>query len=215
MGRVCGGMRGNMAFVDERIAMLEREWRKQRAAEAEQLNAKEDESVQEKMTLEEMLARVREGCVAFSDHEKYTFEVRSCFADKIPMVLIHNFYTGVQEEEGVAIYVNHDRNISQILTVADKEMGKESIGKWKRQLEDGMKMSGSYAEVIKEKVLDNLDYLVFRSPTGEGWVYNLIFRIRAGSSRVVGNYNCFEKDQDTCGLMLEALVCRLDELLSV
>ena len=130
------------------------------------------------------------------------------------MVLIRNFYTGVKEDTGVAIFVNHDQNASQILTVSDKKLEKVSIGKWKKQLVNNMKMSGTYAQVIKEIVLENLDYLIYRTPTGKGWTYNLIFRIRYGSNRVVGNYNCFEKDKDTYGLLLEALVLRLNELLS-
>jgi len=77
----------------------------------------------------------------------------------------------------------------------------------------GMRMSGTYAEVTREAVLEHLDYLCYRTPTGKGWTANIIFRISTGSGRAVGNYNCFERDWDTCGLMLEALVLRLNELL--
>lgn len=207
-----------MEYVDERIALLEREKRRQKREEEEKSIAdagqQEKEGAGEAMTLEEMLVAVREGSVVFPNKEKFDLEIRNYFEDGIPMVLISHIYTGVQEDEAVAIFVDHDRNISQILTVSDKKMGKDSIGKWKKQLTDGMKMSGTYAEVTKEAVLENLDYLTFRTPTGKGWVYNIIFRIRSGSSRVVGNYNCFEKDKDTYGLMLEALTLRLNELIA-
>lgn len=209
-----------MEFVDERIAMLEREYRRQKR---EEIKAQEErlcegtgkkESILPEMTLEEMLEAVREGSVTLPDGQTHTFETRIYFEDRIPMVLIRNFYTGVKEDTGVAIFVNHDQNASQILTVSDKKLEKVSIGKWKKQLVNNMKMSGTYAQVIKEIVLENLDYLIYRTPTGKGWTYNLIFRIRYGSNRVVGNYNCFEKDKDTYGLLLEALVLRLNELLS-
>ena len=59
-----------------------------------------------------------------------------------------------------------------------------------------------------------MDYLSYRTPTKKGWVFNLIFRVRYGSSRVIGNYNCYEKDKETIGLILEALICRMDELLT-
>ncbi len=209
-----------MEFVDERIAMLEREHRRQkreeaRAEEKKLFDAKEEkENIIPKMTLEEMLEAVREGSVTFPTGQTHTFENRIYFEDRIPMVLIHNFYTGVKEDTGVAIFVNHDQNASQVLTVSDKKLENISIGKWKKQLINGMKISGTYAQVIKEIVLENLDYLIYRTPTGKGWTYNLIFRIRYGSNRVVGNYNCFEKDKDTYGLLLEALVLRLNELLS-
>lgn len=201
-----------MAYTDERIAMLEREHRRQKS---EKEAPKKEEKAETQMTLEEMLKAVREGSVVFPANEKFTFEVRSYFEDHIPMVLIKDFYTGVDEEEGVAIFVNHDKDISQVLTVSDKEMGQDSIGSWKKQLMLGMKAAGTYAEVTKEKVMENLDYLCYRTPTGKGWIYNFIFRIHAGSNRVVGNYNCLEKNKKTYGLMLEALLLRTNELLSV
>lgn len=206
-----------MEFVDERIAMLEREKRNQKREEAEKLSAGagKAESQPQGMTLEEMLKAVREGSITLPGKGKLDFETRYYFEDKIPMVLIRDFYTGVQEDAAVAVFVNHDHDVSQILTVSDKKLEKTGIGKWKNQLTQGMKMSGTYAEVTKEIVLENLDYLIYRTPTGKGWVHNLIFRIRFGSNRVIGNYNCFEKDKDTYGLLLEALVLRLNELLSV
>lgn len=206
-----------MEYVDERIAMLERESRRQKREEAERLERSEveKENVTPKMTLEEMLDCVRGGKVTFPEGATHDLETRVYFEDRIPMVLIKDFYTGVEEAPAVAIFVNHDQNASQILTVSDKPMEKQSIGKWKKQLVSGMKAVNSYAEVTKEIVLENLDYLIYRTPTGKGWTYNIIFRIRFGSNRVVGNYNCFERDKDTYGLLLEALVLRLNELLSM
>lgn len=206
-----------MEYVDERIAMLERENRRLKREEAEKLSAAEAEKENPvpKMTLEEMLEGVRNGSVTFPDGENCTFETRLYFEDQIPMVLIKDFYTGVEETKALAIFVNHEQNASQVLTVADRPMEKQSIGKWKKQLVSGMRVTNSYADVTKEMVLENLDYLVYRTPTGKGWTYNVIFRIRFGSNKVVGNYNCFEKDKDTYGLLMEALVLRLNELLSM
>lgn len=206
-----------MEYVDERIAMLEREGRRLKKEKAEKLSdAKaEKENPVPKMTLEEMLEGVRSGMVTFPDGQACNFETRVYFEDQIPMVLIKNFYTGVEESHAVAVFVNHEQNASQILTVADRPMEKQSIGKWKKQLTSGMRAVNTFAEVTKEIVLENLDYLIYRTPTGKGWTHNIIFRIRYGSNKVVGNYNCFEKDKDTYGLLLEALVLRLNELLSM
>lgn len=204
-----------MAYIDEKIALLEREARQQEAEEAATHNKQANQDRQEKrITLEEMLKAVREGTVTLFTGEKYAFTVRTVLEERLPMALIKDIYTGVQENEGVAIFVNHDQGISQILTLADKPMGEESIGKWKLRLEGSMQQVGAYAEVTAEKALENLDYLIFRTPTGNGWIHNLIFRIRTGSGRVVGNYNCYEKDKNTYGVMLEALVLHMNELLS-
>lgn len=204
-----------MEFVDEQIAMIEREKRRQDREEILASGRENREEAAFRMSLEEALQGVREGSLLLPENERFEFEVRHYFEDEIPAVVIRNFYTGVQEDKDVVFLVNHDQNISQVLTVSDKKMERQSIGKWKKQLETGMNAAGTYADITKEAVLENLDYLIYRTPTGKGWTYNLIFRIRTGSERVVGNYNCFEKDKDTYGLMLEALVHRLNELLSL
>lgn len=204
-----------MEYVDEQIAMIERERRRQKREELLLADAGQKEEETFRMSLEEALSQVREGSLLLPENERFEFEARRYFEDDIPAAVIRNFYTDVKEDKDVVFLVNHDRNISQVLTVADRKLEKESIGKWKKRLETGMNAAGSYAEITKEVVLENLDYLIFRTPTGKGWTYNVIFRIRTGSGRVAGNYNCFEKDKDTYGLMLEALVHRLNELLSM
>lgn len=203
-----------MAFIDERIAFLEREARKQKEEERKKEQGGQAQEAEVRMTLPEMLEAVREGSVVMADGERFEFEVRKALEERIPMVLIRNIFTGTEENEGVGIFVDHDRGISQMVTMADKPMDEESTGKWKQRIESGMQQVGTYAEVTKELVLENLDYLVYRTPTGKGWLHNLIFRLHTGSRRVVGNYNCYEKDKDTYGLMLEAVLHRMNELLS-
>lgn len=203
-----------MDYVDERIALLEREHRKQKREATVMEAEEENQGVQCRMTLEEMLEAVRTGSVTLPEGKAHTFETRIYFEDRIPMVLIKNFFTEVNEEPNGILFVNHDLGLCQILVATDQEMEKISIGKWRKQIEDGMSVIGGYAEVTKEIVLENLDYIAFRSPTKEGWLYNLVYRIHYGSSQFFGNYNCFEKDQDTYGLMLEAMIIRINELLS-
>lgn len=204
-----------MEFVDEQIAMIERENRRQKREEALAAEKANQEETAFRMSLEEALERVREGSLLLPENERYEFEVRYYFEDEIPAVVIRNFYTGVQEEKDAVILYHNSHGISQILSLADKKMEQGGIGILKRKLETGMKKAGFYAEVTKEIVLENLDYLIFRTPTSKGWTYNLIFRICGKNNVIVGNYNCFEKDKDTYGLMLEAMVHRLNELLSL
>lgn len=207
-----------MEFVDERIAMLEREYRRQKKEEAEaeeeKLRREEGgESIRPEMTLKEMLEAVREGSVTLPDGKTHTFETRVYFDDKIPMVLIRNFYTGVKEENEVIAFVNNESNVCQMMMASATDMEKIEIDEWKKLYKEEMKKMGIYIEIIKAEALENIDYLVYRAPTSKGWAYNLIFRINYGSGRLVGIYNCFEKDKSTYGLMLEAMVLRLNELL--
>lgn len=204
-----------MAYVDEKIALLEREARRQeKEAETENTPMEEQQDETRYLTLEEMLEAVREGSVAFPDREKFEFGIREVLSEKIPMPLVKDIFTGVEENEDMSIFYDEDRGISQMITLADRPITEGSIGEWKKQMEGGMQELNSYAEVTKEKVLENLDYLISRTPTAKGWVYNICYRLRAGSGRVAGNYNCFEKDKKTYGIMLEALVLRLNETIT-
>ena len=204
-----------MAYVDEKIALLEREARwQEKEAETENAPMEERQDETRYLTLEEMLGAVREGSVAFPDREKFEFGIREVLSEKIPMPLVKDIFTGVEENEDMSIFYDEDRGISQMITLADRPITEGSIGEWKKQMEGGMQELNSYAEVTKEKVLENLDYLISRTPTAKGWVYNICYRPRAGSGRVAGNYNCFEKDKKTYGIMLEALVLRLNETIT-
>lgn len=203
-----------MAYVDEKIALLEREARRQeREAETENAQTAEQDETQY-FTLEEMLEAVREGSVTFPNQEKFEFGIKAVLSEKISIPLVKDIFTGMEENEDMSIFYDEDRGISQMVTLADRPITEGSIGEWKKQLEGGMQELNSYAEVTEEKVLENLDYLISRTPTAKGWVYNICYRLRAGSGRVAGNYNCFEKDKKTYGVMLEALVLRLNEIIS-
>ncbi len=203
-----------MEYVDEKIALLEREARRQeKEAEAEKEQAVQQDDTRY-FTLEEMLAAVREGSVTFPDQEKFVFDTKEVLSEKISLPLIKDIFTGVEENKNMSIFYDEDRGISQMVTLSDRPI-KGSIGEWKKQLETGVQGLNAYAEVTEEKVLENLDYLIARMPTGKGWVYNICFRLKTGSGRVAGNYNCFEKDKKTYGVMLEALVVRLNEMTTV
>lgn len=206
-----------MAYVDEKIALLEREVRRQeKEAEVEKVQAQAPEPDDTHyFTLEEMLAAVREGSVTFPDQERFEFDTREVLSEKISLPVIKDIFTDVEENDDALILVDDGHGISQMITLTDSSIAEGTIGDRKKQLERGMRELNSYAEVTEEKVLENLDYLISRIPTAKGWVYNISYRLRTGSGRVAGNYNCFEKDKKTYGVMLEALVVRLNEIIAV
>ncbi len=206
-----------MGYIDERIAILERENRRQKAEEAEKkkdlLDNGENENIVPEITLEEMLEGVREGNVEFPDGKNYAFEHRFYFEDRIPVVLVRNFYNGVKEETETVAFVNNESNVCQMLMVSATDMEKMEIDRWKQLYKEEMKKAGIFVEIIKAASLEELDYLTYRAPTSKGWIYNIVFRINYGNGRTVGVFNCFEKDKHTYGLMLEAMIIRINELM--
>ena len=156
-----------MAYVDEKIALLEREARRQeKEAETENTPMEEQQDETRYLTLEEMLEAVREGSVTFPNQEKFEFGFSEVLSEKVPMPLVKDIFTDVEENDDAAIYVDDGYGISQIVTLTDKPITEGSIGDMKKQLEKGMQEMNSYAEVTKEKVLENLEYLGCLQPRG-------------------------------------------------
>lgn len=206
-----------MGYIDERIAILERENRRQKAEETEKgknnFENGENESIVPEITLEEMLEGVREGNVTFPDGATYTFEHRVYFEDRIPVVLVRNFYNGVKEDTETVAFVNNESNVCQMMMVSATEMKKMEIDRWKQLYKEEMKKAGIFVEIIKAASLEELDYLTYRAPTSKGWIYNIVFRINYGNGRTVGVFNCLERDRHTYGIMLEAMTMRINELM--
>ena len=77
---------------------------------------------------------------------------------------------------------------------------------WGYQIKQGMKANGFYADIIKKKPLENLDYITYRVPSKKGWIYNISYRIHKVDWRVIGGCNCMDQDRDTYGRLLEAMI---------
>lgn len=96
-----------MAYVDEKIALLEREARRQeKEAETENTPMEEQQDETRYLTLEEMLEAVREGSVTFPNQEKFEFGFSEVLSEKVPMPLVKDIFTDVEENDDAAIYVD-------------------------------------------------------------------------------------------------------------
>lgn len=201
-----------MTYIDEQIALLER---KSRMLEAEEILGQPEGKMGEGVpSPEEMLDAVRMGNVTFPSGETHDLEVKAELGESFPMVLLKDAYTDVEEGTEMAAYISGSMDISQIAVLLTRPMEEESTSEWKERFVTGMRERGTPAKVEKEKTLEHLDYLVFRSLTEAGKFYGLVFRIWAGNRRVIGSYNCRETQRDTYGVMLEAFVLRTNELLA-
>lgn len=204
-----------MAYRDEKIAFLEREVRKQTAEEAAAKRKQDERTCRMKsFTLEEVLEAVREGNVVFQDGERLEVVERALLSGRVRILSLKDRFIGPEENGDTAVLVDHERGLSQMIALADGSLLSESMDAWKMRLEEGMKSMGLYAEVTGQKKLTHLDYLLYRMPSARGWIRNVAFRMKTEEGMAAGNYNCYEKDRETYGLLLEALVLRLDEILS-
>ncbi|MCM1415657.1 MAG: hypothetical protein NC430_07000 [bacterium] len=67
--------------------------------------------------------------MTFPNQEKFEFSVRTTLSEQIPMPYIKDIYAGVEENENMTMLLDHDRDISQIITLTDHSIVEDSIGK--------------------------------------------------------------------------------------
>ena len=195
-----------MEALDEKIAMLERGQRlEKRKSEQVIIEAVEEEQ----LSIDDIRAGIQKGHVVFPEDRELTFKTNFLFSEKIPLIYIDDFYTDYQETEEMVIYVNNKRDMGQTLVHLPKEMEKISVESWAEQIKTGMKEQGLYTDIVKKKKLENLDYIIYRTPSKRGWIYNIIFRIHKEKWNIVGAYNCKEDDKDTYGLLMEDMVLEM------
>lgn len=192
-----------MAALDEKIAMLEREQRlEKRKSEQPLVEAVE----KPRLSIDEIRLGIQKGHFFVPEDREFIFKTVFLFPEKIPMIYIDDFYTDQQETDEMVIYVNNNKNMGQTLVHLPEEMENISVDAWAEQIKSGMKKEGLYADIVKKKSLDKLDYIIYRTPSKRGWIYNIIFRIHKEKRNIVGAYNCMEEDKDTYGLLMEAMV---------
>lgn len=192
-----------MELLDEKIAMLERGQRLEKRKSEHPLV---DNIEKKQLSIDDMRLGIQEGHILFPEDREFVFKTIFLFPEKIPMICIEDFYTDQQETEEMVIYVNNNNNVGQTLIHLPQEMEKISVESWAEQIKNGMKKEGMYADIIKKKSMEKLDYIVYRTPSKQGWIYNIIFRIHRDKWNIVGAYNCMDDDKDTYGLLMEAMI---------
>lgn len=197
-------------FVDEKIAMLER-YRRQTLHEEAEKAKKQEEEQSDPLTLEEALEGIEEGILKLRDGTQLTFERRTYFEKEIPVTLFENFYQAFEETGESSVFVNHDHEISQVVNWLRENIRTITMKQWENLLINGMARNGLFAKVVKREQLSHMEYLCYEVPSGKGWVYNIMFRMKGKDKRFTGNYNCMKKESDSYGVILEAMILKMNQ----
>lgn len=202
-----------MAFVDEKIAALERARRLTRRAEEEKVVVRAEEGTNEEvLTLEEIQKGIAMGQVEI-EGQLLTFEKQIYFDHKLPLLIIKDFFDEVKIEKQALLFVSNTSNLCMMCTYLDENLPEKSIEVRQKEMEENFLKMNMYAEILKVECLEHLDYIVYRTPTGKGWVYNIVYWVLKNERRIVGNMNCLDKQKDTYGLLLEALIIETNHLM--
>ena len=191
-----------MERLDEKIAALER----LRRMEQREDKKEGTETEQHLLDMEEMREGIQAGGLFLPGKGELLFKTETCFAEEIPLIYLDGFYTDRQETEQGMILVNNRENMGQTLIHLPSEMERLGMEGWADQIRQGMKAKGFYADIIKKEQMGTLDYIAYRLPSKDGWVYNIIYRIHKKGWRVIGGSNCMDQDRDTYGRLLEAMI---------
>ncbi len=193
--------------TDERIALLDR---MRRMKEQEEKEGKVQEQKKKILTLEQALKAVSDGKLELEDGRLLEFETRTYFKEELPFVCFRNFYQASQEEESGLILVNHDKNVSQIMSWSTEKRAAKTLQQWSNLLVNGMAANRMYARILKKKSLEKIEYLCFEVPAGEKRVWNLMFRFKNQWEGFSVNYNCMQEDVEFYGILLEAMMVHLN-----
>lgn len=194
--------------TDEKIALLDRMRRMKEQEEKEQeFQTQEKNSI----TLEQALTAIPDGKLELEDGRILEFEIRTYFKEKLPFVCFKGFYQASQEEETGLILVNHDENVSQIMTWNMEKRVAKTFQQWVNLLVNGMAANHMYAKILKKRSLEKIEYFCFEVPAGEKWIWNIMFRFRDQWMGFTGNYNCMREEAGIYGILLEAMVVNLDQ----
>lgn len=192
--------------TDEKIALLDQMRRVKERGE------KEVQTPEERtLTLEQALAALSEGKLELEDGRLLEFEIRSYFKEQLPFICFKGFYQASKEEESGLILVNHTEGVSQIMNWTPQKRVAKTLEQWSNLLVNGMAANRMSAQILKKKSLEMVEYVCFEVPAGEKQVWNILFRFKTQWMEFTGNYNCLREDAGIYGVLLEAMVIKLDE----
>ena len=192
--------------TDERIALLDR-MRRMKEQEEKEVQTQEVRA----LTLEQAFAAISEGKLELEDGRQLEFEIRPYFKEGLPFICFKGFYQASKEDESGLILVNHEEGVSQIMSWTPQKREAKTLQQWGNLLVNGMAANHMSAKIRKKKSLEQIEYICFEVPAGEKRVWNLMFRFKTQWMEFTGNYNCLQEDAETYGILLEAMVIKLDE----
>ena len=198
-----------MDNVDEKIAKLKMQ---QRLEKEKQLNKVVDEAIiepEEELSLEEVMEQITEGSLNINNIN-FRFSKKEFLKGKLEMPIPLAYFEERVNTDKNTVLVNDNNGVSFTLTYVDKGAQKQSFASFKRGMEKNFKDMELYLEWIEEgevgERVSKVSYGTYKTPTGLGEIYNLIFYREHKGTLIIGNYNCFERDIKTWKLIMKASI---------
>ncbi|OOM76182.1 hypothetical protein CLPUN_27950 [Clostridium puniceum] len=197
-----------MDNIDEKIAKLKMQ---QRMEKEEGLKKELDEdnhnADEEEITLKEVINQIKSG-VLHINNTNFKFQNRVLIKGKLEIPMPAGYFEEKVNTNKNVTLVNDLDGLSFTLTYIDKGAQKQSFAKFKRGMENNFKDMELYLEWIEEGEVGDgaskMYYGTYKTPTGKGPIYNLVFYREYKGTLLIGNYNCFYKDIKIWELIIKA-----------
>lgn len=197
---------------DQVIALLQREYR----------NREEKEAWQEKLdmydpkkrityTLEQLIDGIKRG-EQYIYFLKLLFETRAVLGGQWKIPYISDFFDVENDEKELLQLFSNRRNVNlSVMSIPVEQIQLPNAG-WISRSIKALNTYNLKIKVLKTQSINQLDYFCYEMPSRDGFIYNVQFRIVKKEQVCVGNYNCMLDDKDGKGLLIEAMVCVMEEL---
>lgn len=196
---------------DEKIAMLEKEYR-QRERQIDQAIDPEQEDLSWNYSLELSRIGVKNGQI-FLKAGKKTVNLKRIFHAAWGCYFIQD-YLQVKEESEQFLHWYHaaDEVEIKIIRVTDQTFPPNTLREWCRETLNEHQVLLEYPEIKKARRTGNLDYFCCDLPTPTGVRFQINFRLFRKSECLIGNLSCQKQDWTGLGSTLEAMVVELSEI---
>lgn len=200
-----------MTFIDEKFALLEKAKRKMAKEEAERQVIEEEERNKKLLSLEQIREGIKAGELVL-EGETLNFEGKWYWDNKLALIDIKNFFDEVTQNDDAIVMANNHKGICVVGTYLREQIPYLPLEEKQKKMMEKFKKAQIYVEFIKTVELEYLDYLCYRTPTKEGWVYNIIAWFNKEESRIILNFNCLDKERSIYGTLLEGILLESNDL---
>lgn len=200
-----------MTFIDEKFALLEKAKRKMAKEEAERQLIEEEERNKKFLSLEQIREGIKAGELVL-EGETLNFEEKWYWDNRLALIDIKNFFDEVTQNDDAIVMANNHKGICVVGTYLREQIPYLPLEEKQKKMMEKFKKAQIYVEFIKTVELEYLDYLCYRTPTKEGWVYNIIAWFNKEESRIILNFNCLDKERSIYGTLLEGILLESNDL---
>ncbi|WP_297422730.1 hypothetical protein [Clostridium sp.] len=204
-----------MAFLDEKIAKLQKEARM--AKKYSISNEEEHEEIQEENTIElsqeEVIQGIKSGALKLNE-EELVFEKKECFGGKIAIPIINNFFDECFEDE-VNYCWNKKHEFSISLSKMEFKDDITDIDSLVENIKGSFKENDIYIDILdsKEEINEKFNKYIITSkmPTALDYIFQYIVYVKFKDEVFNLILTCLEKDKT----QWEKVIVGISELMEI